>query len=96
MENSTNTQIEDGENKFLNVKDQIDLILYDLDIEPLPGRVIGTLCQLRKYINSLEDELQFLSNDQKWVIQNAIIMEQQKKIDDLTARLMILEENILD
>ena len=86
MENSYIENTEQSEETF-GVKDQVDIILRDLDIDPLPGRVIGTLCQLRRYIDQLEGELQFLSSDDRWVLQNALIESQKQQIEELQSRL---------
>jgi hypothetical protein len=58
MENIDNTQ----EDQAMEVTDQIDFILRNLDLHPLPGYVVGTLCQARRYIDALEQEIINLNN----------------------------------
>jgi hypothetical protein len=58
MENIDNTQ----EDQAIEVTDQIDFVLRNLDLHPLPGYVVGTLCQARRYIDALEQEIINLNN----------------------------------
>jgi len=49
-----NTQ--NKESDIISIPDQIDYILQNLDVTPLPGHVIATMCQSRRYIKYLENE----------------------------------------
>ena len=58
MENIDDTQ----EEQEMEVVDQIDFVLRNLDLHPIPGYVVGTLCQARRYIDALEQEVINLNN----------------------------------
>jgi hypothetical protein len=75
--------IEKTEGDIISIFNQIDYILQNLDVEPLPGHVIATLCQSRRYINSLEHDLQFLASEEKWVLQNEFINQLKNENLDL-------------
>jgi hypothetical protein len=48
---------QNNEGDIISVSEQIDYILQNLDVVPLPGHVVATLCQSRRYIQYLEAEV---------------------------------------
>lgn len=66
-----NTQNSEGDT--ISVSDQIDYILHHLDVTPLPGHVVATLCQSRRYIKYLENEFINLGLMENQLLKNEVV-----------------------
>lgn len=65
-----------NEGNIISVLEQIDYILQNLDVVPLPGHVVATLCQSRRYIQYLETEV--IKNMQQPVQHEAELAEKNE------------------
>lgn len=63
---------QNNEGDIISVSDQIDYILQNLDVTPLPGHVVATLCQSRRYIKYLENEFVNLGLMSGQLLQNEV------------------------